>query len=135
MADSPEDQAALLQGSTFVWHELNTNDIEGSIKFYTETLDFGTTKMEMGEMGPYHMLTRNGRPCCGVTTPPMVETGAVPPHWSTYIAVDDVDATLEKVEAAGGATVVPAMDILTVGRMALIRDKQGAHVWIFKPSM
>ncbi|MEG0172581.1 MAG: VOC family protein, partial [Aeromonas sp.] len=27
--------------------------------------------------------------------------------------------------------VVPPMDIPTVGRMALIADPQGAHIWLF----
>jgi len=56
----------------------------------------------------------------------------VPPHWATYLSVDDVDARVEKCVEHGGTLVVPAMDVPTVGRMALIHDPQGAHVWLFK---
>ena len=32
----------------------------------------------------------------------------------------------------GATTGAPAMDVPTIGRMALIREPQGAHVWLFK---
>ena len=35
----------------------------------------------------------------------------MPPMWNTYIAVDDVDATIDKVAPAGGQVLMPATDI------------------------
>ena len=131
MADSPADQNALSQGRNFVWHEMTTPDIEGSIAFYTGALDFGTLEMDMGEMGSYKMLTRNGAPVCGVTS---TQPGGAP-HWAVYLAVDDVDARVAAAEGLGATVVVPAMDIPTIGRMAMIQDPQGAHLWLFKPDM
>jgi uncharacterized protein len=54
-----------------------------------------------------------------------------PPTWSTYIAVENADEAVAKVLAAGGQVIVPAMDVLDVGRMAIFRDPQGAvfSVW------
>ena len=40
---------------------------------------------------------------------------------------------LDFAVAVTGSLVVPAMDIPTVGRMALIADPQGAHIWLFTP--
>ncbi|MNC44138.1 27 kDa antigen Cfp30B [compost metagenome] len=89
--------------------------------------------MEM-EGGSYPMLVVNGRPVAGVqSTRGNPQMAGVPPHWATYIAVDDVDTRLAKVTQHGGSLVVPAMDIPTVGRMALIADPQGAHIWLFTP--
>src|SRR5471030_1890055 len=113
MEQSMADKAAMAQGSTFVWHEITTSDVDKAIAFYTETLDFGTMDMPMGDMGNYRMLTRNGAPVCGVTH---TQSG-MPPHWATYIAVDDVDAKIAAVQAAGGKLHVPAMDVPTIGRM------------------
>lgn len=132
MAENTMESHALNQGSTFVWHELYTADPEGSINFYSNCLGFGRESMEMGEGFTYHMLTKNGQSVCGVmgtNTPEMANT---PPHWSTYIAVDDVDARLAKCVEAGAKVVVPAMDVPTVGRMVLIEDPFGAHVWLFR---
>ncbi len=132
MSTTTADQNALAQGRNFVWHELYVPDLEKAIDFYSKTLDFGSTSMPMGEMGDYHMLTRNGQPVCGAMSTNQMQMQGVPPHWAVYLSVDDVDARLEKVKANGGAVVVPPMDVPTVGRMALIADPQGAHIWLFK---
>lgn len=128
MEESQADQSALAQGSNFVWHEVVTGDIDATIAFYTETLDFGSTEMPMGDMGMYKMLTRNGTPICGVTE----AHSGIPPHWATYLSVDDVDAKIELTTSKGATLVVPAMDVPTVGRMALVQDPQGAYLWLFK---
>jgi len=119
-------------GKTFVWHEVYGPNRDGIIEFYTKALDFGTEKMPMGEMGDYHMLTRNGKAVCGVFDTSSAEMKDVPPHWATYLAVDDVDARLEKCTSMGAKLIVGPMEVPTVGRMALIQDPFGAHLWLFK---
>jgi uncharacterized protein len=127
-----QDQHALAVGRTFVWHEVYAPDADKAVEFYTEALGFGTEEMPMGEMGTYKMLTMHGTPICGVMSTNIPEMQGVPPHWATYIAVDDVDARLAKCQELGATVVVPPMDIPTVGRMVLIADPQGAHVWLYK---
>lgn len=122
---------AKLVGSVFPWHEVNVPDSEGAKAFYSGALDWGTQSQDMGEMGEYTMFTKDGVPMAGLM-PTVGELANVPPHWSVYIGVDDVDARLVKIQALGGTVVVPAMDVPTVGRMALCHDPQGAHFWIFK---
>ncbi len=128
------DEHALAQGKTFCWHEVYTNDVPATIDFYMKALDWETTSMPMGELGEYHMLKANGQNVCGVFSLQAVGDPHVPPHWSTYIAVEDVDARLAKCVALGATTLMGPMDVETVGRMALICDPQGAHVWLFQPS-
>ncbi len=48
--------------------------------------------------------------------------------WGCYVTVDDVDAALARCQARGGTVQMPAMDIPKVGRMACIRDPQGASI-------
>lgn len=134
MAENQADQHSLSQGRTFVWHELYTPDVKGAVEFYTGVLGFGTQEMEMGEMGTYTMLTKDGQGVAGVMDTAVLEMPDIPPHWAVYTAVDDVDGRAAAAEAAGGKIVFPAMDVPTVGRMCLIQDPQGAHVWLFKPA-
>ena len=47
--------------------------------------------------------------------------------------VEDADATAAKASELGGSTVAEVMDIPTVGRIALIKDPQGAVFGIIKP--
>jgi predicted enzyme related to lactoylglutathione lyase len=123
---------AIIQGKTFVWHELYVPSSEAAIDFYSKALEFGSLAMPMGEMGDYTMLTKNGQPVCGVLSTTGSNMQGVPPHWSVYLAVDDVDARVAKCEELGGKLVHGPMDVPTVGRMALIADPQGAHIWLFK---
>ncbi len=136
MSDDPNTQHALNTGSTFVWHELYVKDPAGAIKFYTECLDFGHQDADMGEMGTYPMLTKNGMGVAGIMDVNQLENSEhIPSHWATYIAVDDVDARVARCIGQGASVLVPAMDVPSVGRMALIADPFGAHVWLFTPSM
>jgi predicted enzyme related to lactoylglutathione lyase len=132
MADNSMDQHALNEGSTFVWHELYSANVQASIDFYTNCLGFGHQAMDMGETGAYPMLTMNGQGVAGIMDTNKLEMQGVQPHWAVYLAVDDVDARVEKCTAAGASVVVPAMDVPTVGRMCLIQDPQGAHIWLYK---
>ena len=58
---------------------------------------------------------------------------SVPPHWQPYVAVDDPDATSAKAVELGGAVLAEAMDVAKVGRIAVLRDPQGATFGILKP--
>ena len=50
----------------------------------------------------------------------------VPAHWSVYWEVDDVDATVAKVQALGGAVVADAVDT-PYGKLATVTDPAGAQ--------
>ncbi len=135
MSEDKATQQALSTGKTFPWHELYSPNLQPALDFYTQALGFEATSMDMGEMGSYHMLSMNGNPVCGVLgTKEDPRLTDVPPHWAAYLSVDDVDARIAKVEALGGKVMVPAMDIPTIGRMALIVDPFGATLWLFKPA-
>lgn len=118
-------------GMTFVWHECNVPDGDAAKAFYCDALGWTTESMPMGEMGDYTMFCNNGMPVAGIM-PTVGEMAHVPPHWSTYISVDDVDARASKIASLGGTIVVPAFDVPTIGRMCLCQDPQGAHFWIYK---
>ncbi len=62
-------------------------------------------------------------------SPPMGEAAAS--YWTTYIASDDVDATAEKIRAAGGTVLMDPFDVFDAGRMTIATDPTGATfgVW------
>jgi predicted enzyme related to lactoylglutathione lyase len=132
MSLSPHDESALAQGRSFQWHELHVPDLEAAIEFYTNALGFECCEMEMGSERMYRMLTREGRPICGLESTQSRPGEDVAPHWATYLWVDDVDARVDKCLELGAKLIVPAVSIPTVGRMAKIEDPQGATIWLFK---
>jgi uncharacterized protein len=57
----------------------------------------------------------------------------VPSSWLPYVRVADVDATIEKAVQLGAEVLMPPTDILGAGRMSMIRDPQGAALYVMKP--
>lgn len=120
MADTP-----------FIWHEIYTPDVEATKSFYGKVLGWTTSEMDMGDF-KYTMFAAGGEPFAGSIQMEGPDWEGVPVHWSTYVAVDDVDATVAKAKDAGGKLLHGPMDVPNVGRMALIQDPQGATIWFFK---
>lgn len=56
-----------------------------------------------------------------------------PPAWSTYVWVDDADATVAKAREVGGAVLVEPMDVFEAGRMAVLADPEGAVISVWQP--
>lgn len=110
----------------FAWHDLMTPDVDAAKAFYEAVLGWGS---EPWAGGAYTMWTRDGVPSGGYMALP-AEAGA-PPHWLTYIATPDVDATTREVEAAGGRVIHQPEDIPEVGRFAIVQDPQGATFSLF----
>ena len=53
--------------------------------------------------------------------------------WATYVNVESADDTAAKVTAAGGQVIVPPMDVMDVGRMAVFTDSVGAFFSVWQP--
>jgi len=117
----------------FCWFELGTTDLEGAKSFYG-TL-FGWKVEVNADAGmPYAMGYADGACICGLyELSPEMTANNVPPHWMTYVAVQDVDATAAKVGELGGAVVAGPFDVATHGRMAAFSDPTGAHVSAWQP--
>ena len=115
------------------WVDLGTTDVEAAKKFYGALFGW-TSEDQPTDMGmPYTMFSKNGKAVAGGSPlpPDMAEQGA-PPMWNSYINVDSVDETISKVEDAGGSVVMPAMDVMTAGRMAFIADPAGAAIGLWQ---
>jgi predicted enzyme related to lactoylglutathione lyase len=118
--------------NTPTWNECVTADVPAAVAFYAAVLGMGSEAMDMGEMS-YTVLTDvNGRQIGGCMDLAMLPDG-IPPHWNVYFNVDDVDASVAKAGELGGTTVVPAMDVPGVGRMAMVADPQGASFYVMTP--
>lgn len=110
------------------WVDLGVPDVGAGLAFY-----HGLFGWE-GEIGPadvghYTTCTLGGRPVAGLMGRRPGQEGPV--AWTTYLAADDADAVIDRVRAAGGTAIVPPMDVLTFGRMAVAADPTGGvfGVW------
>ena len=75
----------------------------------------------------------NGHMVCGLMEmSPEMQSGGMPPVWGTYIATADADETAQRVTAAGGTVMMPPMDVMDVGRMAVFADPTGAVLGLWQ---
>jgi hypothetical protein len=108
----------------FCWNELMTNNVAACKKFYTQLFGWTTEDMPMGPMT--YTLFKKGDVKVGGMMAITPEMGPTPPHWLSYVAVDDCDAAAKRVAALGGQVCVPPQDIPNIGRFAVALDPAGA---------
>lgn len=115
------------------WVDLATTDIAAAKEFYAGLFGWSAEDQPSDMGGPYTMFSKDGRAVAGGgPLPPEVAEQGTPPIWNSYINVDSVDDTIAKVEAAGGSVVMPAMDVMTAGRVAFIADPTGAAIGLWQ---
>jgi predicted enzyme related to lactoylglutathione lyase len=106
------DAAKAFLGGVFGWEAEDNFDDDGNLIYTTFTKD-GKAVAGMGQQPP--------------------EMAGIPAVWNTYVAVEDPAATAEKVTAAGGTVMMPPMDVMDQGSMAIFADPTGAAISVWKP--
>lgn len=112
------------------WNELATQDVRDARDFYSQLLPWDLTEEHFNGF-TYTTILLRGKPTGG-----MFEMGEGYPdgarsHWITYFAVDDCDASVERVVSLGGAVLREPMDT-PFGRVASVADSQGAGFRVIK---
>jgi predicted enzyme related to lactoylglutathione lyase len=114
----------------FIWYELMTPDTGGAKAFYGDVVGWNCDDSAM----PGYTIVGPGVGVGGIMeTPPEAKAMGVPPNWTGYVAVDDVDASAQKVKQLGGSVRVDPTEIPGVGRFAVIADPTGAAIAIMTP--
>jgi predicted enzyme related to lactoylglutathione lyase len=122
---------AVVSRGRFVWHELLTTD-PTAVAFYEKAI--GWTVMKWDQDPNYRMFAWNGVPMAGLMSMPgELASRGVPSHWTGYVTVPDVDATVAQAVGLGAVVHLQPMDVPTVGRVAAFHDPQGAAIGVFRP--
>jgi predicted enzyme related to lactoylglutathione lyase len=103
------------------WIDTEQPDPAGAARFYGGL--FGWTLTEAvppGAPGSYRIATLAGADVAAIAP------GEGTATWNTYVAVDDCDATTERVPDLGGTVTAPPADAGPAGRAAACADPQGA---------
>lgn len=110
------------------WVDLQVDDTATARDFYSSLFGWD---IQGGpeEFGGYLMAMKNGRAAAGIGPKP--DGADMPSVWTTYLAAESADAVAEKVQGAGGQTMMPPFDVGDVGRMFIATDPAGAAfgVW------
>ena len=114
------------QVGKIVWYDLVTHDLAGVKRFYGEL--FGWQFQEDTENETYTVINHNGRAIGGIV---YTEPGTNEPNrsqWVSYLSVPDVDRAVEQVRDVGGVVHTKPLDLPERGRLAVVRDPQGALI-------
>lgn len=105
--------------------EISTKDAPASAKFYSEVFGW---KIEVDPRFNYHQFAGEGGPGGGfVNVDEHTKAGDVIP----YLAADDIDAMLRKVERTGGKVLQPKTEIPGVGWFAFFADPTGNRIGLY----
>src|SRR5205814_3610893 len=108
----------------FSWHELATTDSAAASSFYATLCGWETlAEHDMGPMGVYRILGRNGRQLIGMFNRPADMPGG--PAWLQYVRVASADEAAARATAHGGQVLNGPMDVPGGGRIAQCLDPQG----------
>src|SRR5919108_1500331 len=105
------------------WNELATPDPARARDFFAALLGWSVEPEESG----YGVIMNNGALNGGIRPPQEAE----PTHWLVYFTTAALDDTIGTLRGAGGTVIAGPMDT-PVGRVAAVRDPQGAPFAIFE---
>lgn len=132
-AKQPRPETAKKSHGTFCWNELMTRDVERVKRFYESTIGWSFQAMPMADGGTYWVAMLDGKPAAGIFSLNAPVYDGVPESWMSYLAVDDVDARVEKALKAGAKLMKAAFDVPDVGRIAILMQPGGAGVGWMTP--
>lgn len=119
---------------TFSWVDLATTDAAAAKSFYTDLFGWEMDDSDAGGGAIYTTCRIGGDAVCGLfeMSEDRRATGARP-NWTSYVTVADADAAAARAKELGGDVIDDAFDVLDVGRMAVLKDAQGAAFAVWRP--
>jgi predicted enzyme related to lactoylglutathione lyase len=120
----------------FCWIEANLEDPARGKGFYGELFGWSFQDMPMPS-GTYTMMTLGDKQIAGLMKlPEEAKKMGAPPHWLSYVAVDDAQRATDKAKELGGKVLAGPMSV-GPGTMSVIQDPTGAvfALWASQQSM
>ncbi|MEM8838274.1 MAG: VOC family protein [Pseudomonadota bacterium] len=119
------------------WADCATLDLSEAEAFYAALFGWTSERATASDGSVYSVQRLNDKRVAGIyALNDELRAMGVPPHWGTYIEVDDVAAVLKKVRDAGGTVIEDASFEPDVGTFAVIQDNVGAflRLWHSAPA-
>lgn len=132
MAEATAQEMTMPEHGEFCWTEIAVNNLESSKNFYEKVFGWefrvsnaSNENFEYAEFGLPNQETIGGM---YEITKEMFGENMPPPHFLSYIAVDNVDETTSKAYDLGAKIIKTPMDIPNVGRFSIIEDTAGGMI-------
>ena len=134
----PEDMTVLGPDPTMAfnrwfWTEGLMGDLDACMAYYNSVCNWTFTRNPVLSH-PYYEISRETIMAAfgGLMAAADAVEADVPPHWITYIGVENIDAMLEETVKAGGTVSVGPWEIAGLGHTAIICEPTGAYAQLFQ---
>jgi len=118
------------------WFELGTTDQSGAKAFYSQMFGWSALDFPIGPGGSYTLFQLSGKDVAGgYKLMPEQQQRNIPPHWLVYFNTADCDATAAQAVELGGTLVTPPIDVMALGRMAVLQDPEAAVFALWEARM
>lgn len=113
------------------WADLSSSDVERSLAFYVEVLDWEAVAGDHSGADGYITFYRSNKKLAGV----MKRTAGIPgpDAWVSYLMTPDAFAAAAAVEAAGGRNITIARSVPHLGTVGYAADPGGAAFGLWQP--
>jgi uncharacterized protein len=109
----------------FAWYELLTTNAAAARAFYASVVGWQAQDASTPAF-PYSVFSAGKTEVSGLMElPPDALRMGAEPRWVGYVAVDDIDAAVERLKRLGGSVFVPPTDS-NIGRVSIVADPQKA---------
>jgi predicted enzyme related to lactoylglutathione lyase len=119
-----------------IWRDLLTNDPAASQRFYGELFGWEFegvgTASNLRSDSAYTLIRHNGRLIGGMIDTIALNNRDDISQWVVLMSVDDLDASVNSAKTAGGRVIAPPTDLQDRGRLAVIRDAEGALIGLLQ---
>jgi uncharacterized protein len=125
-------ERATYEPGAFCWVGLATSDPGAARDFYTRL--FGWQAEEVADEGFTLLRLRGKEVAILYRQTREARAAGAPPHWTSFVSVEDADASAARAEELGGAAVFrEPFDVPDAGRVAAIRDPASAILSLWQP--
>jgi predicted enzyme related to lactoylglutathione lyase len=112
--DPADDQPV---SGEWLWTDFFTRDIEKASAFYTALVGYEFRDLRGEDEYNYHLFSKGKHPRAGLVAHAWETVEA---NWLPYVAVDDIDAVIDKARTLGGKLIAQK------GGVAILMDPSGA---------
>ena len=113
------------------WNELMTTDAKRAKEFYSSLFGWEAQDHDVGSM-TYTMLKKGDKEIGGLLQIPQDKQKQVPPHWLSYVSVENTEIMLKKAQTLGATVIAPVTPVGDFGQFAIIQDPTGAHIALWQ---
>ena len=115
------------------WADLTVPNADVVREFYAAVVGWTPNDHDMGGYDDYDMKSpETGETQAGICWARGANAN-LPPVWMVYITVEDLAASVAKVEEAGGSIVQGVKDLGEYGSFCVVKDPAGAVCSLFQP--